>query len=294
MATVRLPINLTDIYQRLNEHASLKGRFIVLPNVNDGGEDTILRHAFQQHYKAMPCVGGYVDGTYDGHGRRSIVEGRDSAWGRKSIGVLQTSDSRSYDCAKLGAHPTWIKWSIPSAEALRQACLAPASRLRHATPALPFSYVSRLRLTASSHLGAIDLTLSPQVQDLGLGHGRKFTEDVAAVREPPQRRRCGADPRPSVQDGSRMVHAVIAGRSIKGGSRVLLAGQGREWPPCPAQWMNQFTAVLPRARRARRAAAAPANSRRAKEPGSGAAVASFNARLSRTKPPSPPTPSNSR
>src|SRR6185437_11542948 len=37
----RLPItNLNDIYGRLNEHDSLRGRFIVLPNVNDGGDDT--------------------------------------------------------------------------------------------------------------------------------------------------------------------------------------------------------------------------------------------------------------
>jgi type III restriction enzyme len=56
----RLTIDdLNEICKRLNEHMSLKDRFILLPNVNDGGSDTILRAGFFECYKNMVCVGGY-------------------------------------------------------------------------------------------------------------------------------------------------------------------------------------------------------------------------------------------
>jgi len=43
--------------------------------------------------------------------------------------VFQTSDCRSRDFARLGSHVTWVKWAKPTAEALRQACLARHSRV---------------------------------------------------------------------------------------------------------------------------------------------------------------------
>jgi type III restriction enzyme len=48
------------LYERLNENANLKGRFIVLPHVQDKGHETLLRSGFAEHYKKMPCVGGYL------------------------------------------------------------------------------------------------------------------------------------------------------------------------------------------------------------------------------------------
>ena len=121
--TLRLSADLTlgEICTRLSNNAQLKGRFILLPNVNAGGDDTILRTGFAKHYIDMPCVGGYVDGGMDGHKRILILEGKDVQWGSKKIGVFQTSDNRRADFADLGNHRTWVKWSRPSAEALRQA-----------------------------------------------------------------------------------------------------------------------------------------------------------------------------
>jgi hypothetical protein len=56
--TLRLSADLTlgEICTRLSNNAQLKGRFILLPNVNAGGDDTILRTGFAKHYIDMPCV----------------------------------------------------------------------------------------------------------------------------------------------------------------------------------------------------------------------------------------------
>jgi len=82
----------------------------------------------------MICVGGYLDGSFGGHRWRQILEGKDVAWGNRRIGVIQTSDSRERDFSKLAVNRTWIKWSAPTAEAIRQACLAPESRIRYTPP----------------------------------------------------------------------------------------------------------------------------------------------------------------
>jgi chromosome segregation protein len=168
----RLPINdLNEIYRRLEEHPSIKDRFILLPNLNDGGADTLLRTAFYEHYKGMRCVGGYVDGTCLAHRKRLIVDGKDPAWGNKRVGLIQTSDSRNEDFSSLGAHPTWIKWSIPSAEGLRQACLAPDSRLSYSPPALPDNYISRIEVTNSRYFGPFEVELNPQFNAVIGGRG---------------------------------------------------------------------------------------------------------------------------
>jgi chromosome segregation protein len=65
-AIQRIPQNvvgdLTDLYEKLNSHKHIKGRFTVFPNVSETGHGTILRSGFANFYKSMPCVGGYTDG----------------------------------------------------------------------------------------------------------------------------------------------------------------------------------------------------------------------------------------
>ena len=105
----------------------LRNRYIVLPNVTDGGYQTLLRSKMSHKYREMPCVGGYLDGTVEkkvGEGNRRILDGLNSDYGNKRLALIQTSDSRTGTFADLGKHSTWIKWSVPTAEALRQACLA--------------------------------------------------------------------------------------------------------------------------------------------------------------------------
>lgn len=78
---VRIPqsvINdLTHLYEVLNSHSYLTGRFIVFPNVTENGHGTLLRSGFANFYKSMPCVGGYTDGPVSkfGRGNRSSLVG---------------------------------------------------------------------------------------------------------------------------------------------------------------------------------------------------------------------------
>jgi type III restriction enzyme len=123
--------SLDQLYAELDRHSWLRGTYIVLPNVTDGGHGTLMRAGMQAKYKDMPCVGGYLDGRIDqkvGEGNRRIFGGNDAAWGNKRIALFQTSDSRSETFGELGRHSAWVKWATPTAEAMRQACLAQESR----------------------------------------------------------------------------------------------------------------------------------------------------------------------
>ena len=151
------------IYKRLNENPMLKGRFIVLPHVQDGGYQTLLRSHFQIHYKNMPCVGGYVDGSIErlGEGNKKILNGENADYGNKPLGVFQTSDSRQEDFASLGTHTTWVKWTKPTAEALRQACLAKKSRISQSKPQSPSIQLCRIAVSDSAFLKKVELELNP-------------------------------------------------------------------------------------------------------------------------------------
>lgn len=161
------------LYDLLDRNAWLKGRYVVFPHASDGGLKTLIRSGFHDKYKAMPCVGVYTDGGVAklGEGNTRILAGEDKAWGNKRVAVIQTSDSRSDTFAKLGKFPTWIKWATPTAEALRQACLAQESRISHSLPALPNIALTRLSVSNSKYMGPIELELNPQYNALIGGRG---------------------------------------------------------------------------------------------------------------------------
>ena len=121
----------------------------------------------------MPFVGGFVDGTLDrlGRGARTIVDGKDAKWGNKRIACFQTSDSRREDHADLGRATTWIKWAVPTAEALRQACLAQESRVSQTTPRIPDVHITSISVSNSSFLGPFHLEFNPQYSALIGGRG---------------------------------------------------------------------------------------------------------------------------
>lgn len=164
---------LNDLEDKLNQQKWLKGKFIILPNVTDGGYKTLFRDGFDKHYKEMRCVGGYVDGDYDatGVGKKNILEGRQQNNGYKPIAVFQTSDNRKRNHADLGLHSTYVKWSEPTAEALRQACLAKESRLSLAEPGLPNLWIASVSVTSSKFLGLVDLDLNQQYNVIIGGRG---------------------------------------------------------------------------------------------------------------------------
>lgn len=177
-ATVqRVPQNvisdLSDLYEKLSSHDHLKGRFIVLPNVSETGHGTMLRSGFGNFYKTMPCVGGYTDEPVSnfGTGNLSIIQGKNRDYGFKAIGVFQTSDNRKRSHADLGKHTTWVKWSEPTAEALRQACLARESRLSQDEPQLPNIWITSITVSSSKFLGNISLDLNQQYNAIIGGRG---------------------------------------------------------------------------------------------------------------------------
>lgn len=172
--TVQLGIaDLNDVMRRLDAFSYLKGRYILLPHVADGGHRTLLRSGFSQHYRSFVGCGGYTDGPLpspdSGAGR--ILDGRDQNYGNKPLAVFQTSDNRHADFRGLGKHSTWVKWSEPSAEALRQSCLARHSRISQRAPRLPALTITRIEVTASIFLGKQNLFLSPQYNVVIGGRG---------------------------------------------------------------------------------------------------------------------------
>jgi chromosome segregation protein len=165
--------SLKDLYDELDKREWLRGHYIVLPNVTDRGHKTLMRTAMHGKYKEMPCVGGYLDGSINnvGTGNKNIFSGRDGKWGNKRIGLFQTSDSRASDFAELGKHSTWVKWAEPTAEALRQACLAQESRISQTRPAMPLVFVTRLSVSNSRFMGPIELELNTQYNAIIGGRG---------------------------------------------------------------------------------------------------------------------------
>ena len=141
--------------------------------MSEGGADTLLRAGNSGKYAAMPCVGGYLDGAIDQHGtgNKSIVEGRASEYGNKRIALFQTSDSRRADHAELAKHSTWVKWAVPTAEALRQACLAQELRIAQKEPELPSVAITALSVSNSAFLGPIQLEFNSQYNALIGGRG---------------------------------------------------------------------------------------------------------------------------
>lgn len=164
---------ITDLYDELNKREHLRNKFIVLPNISEGGSDTILRSGFHPHYKEMPCVGGYIDGsdTQLGEGNKRILNGKDSNYGTKKLGIFQTSDNRRRDFSSLGEHSTWVKWAVPTAEALRQACLAKESRISQISPELPSIFITSIDVSNSKFMGQFDLEFSQQYNAIIGGRG---------------------------------------------------------------------------------------------------------------------------
>ncbi|GFO73639.1 chromosome segregation protein [Bathymodiolus japonicus methanotrophic gill symbiont] len=165
--------SIGDIYRKLDGTDGVKGRYIFLPHVKDGGHKTLMRDGFHEAYAKMPSVGGYVDGKFEGGGvgYLKILNGEVDAWGFKTIAVIQTTDYRADETLANLDTATWIKWREPTAEALRQACLAKESRISLVEPELPNIFIEKIDVTNSSFLSKFDLDLNPQLNSIIGGRG---------------------------------------------------------------------------------------------------------------------------
>ena len=165
--------SFTSLCELLDRTEYLRGHYIVLPNISEGGSSTILRSGFCGAYKDMPCVGGYLDGPLEqlGNGNREILEGRNKDYGFKAIGIFQTSDNRRDDFQDLGIHSSWVKWAIPTAEALRQACLARKTRISNLEPHIPSLIIQSLEVSNSKFMGPASIEFNPQLNCFIGGRG---------------------------------------------------------------------------------------------------------------------------
>lgn len=167
--------DINALHDKLDKHLWLKGRYILLPNVSPAGYKSLLRQSFQTKYNDMPCVGGYLDGDMSVFikkvGEKKILDGGDKAWGHKRLALFQTSDSRATGFSELGKSSSWVKWARPTAEALRQACLAQESRVSHEEPPAPNAWISRIIVSGSKFMGHVDVALNRQYNALIGGRG---------------------------------------------------------------------------------------------------------------------------
>lgn len=164
--------DLVQLDKKLDGLSYCKGKYILLPNVGNGGQDSILRQGFHEHYIKMPCAGGYVDKAISNDsGYQNKINGGDVNYGNKSIALISTSDNRFEDGREFGKFSTWIKWAEPTAEALRQACLAKESRISQVEPELPQIFIKSIDVTASKFLGGFSINLNRQYNALIGGRG---------------------------------------------------------------------------------------------------------------------------
>lgn len=164
--------DLVHLHEKLDELVYCKGKYIILPHVGNGGQHSILRQGFHEHYRKMPCVGGYVDKAIsDEAGYQNKINGGDVNYGNKSIALLSTSDNRYEDGREFGLHATWIKWAEPTAEAIRQACLAKESRISQIEPELPQIFITSIDVTASKFLSAFNINFNRQYNAFIGGRG---------------------------------------------------------------------------------------------------------------------------
>lgn len=172
------------LYELLDRHAYLRGRYIIIPNVSEGGSSTLLRSGHASHYKQMPCVAGYLDGEISqlGEGNKRILNGLNRDYGNKALGIFQTSDNRSRDFQMLGTHVSWVKWAEPTAEALRQACLARESRISQAPPLVPAVTITAINVSNSAFLGPLYVEFNPQYNAIIGGRGTGKSTILEYVR----------------------------------------------------------------------------------------------------------------
>lgn len=166
--------NIEDVQPLLAADDELHGRFIVLPHVKPDGHKTVLRKGFHKRFKDMPYVGGYMDKCYPhqlSDGDRKILDGEIPAWSSEKRGVISTSDARHADFRDIGKHASWIKLASPTAESIRQAMLAPDSRIRHDDPKLPSVVISSITVAGSKYLGDGTYSFNQQMNSIIGGRG---------------------------------------------------------------------------------------------------------------------------
>ncbi|WP_342714642.1 TrlF family AAA-like ATPase [Poseidonocella pacifica] len=175
-----------EISKRLDVVPELQGRFIVLPNVSQGGQHTVLTEGSHADFKSMSYVGGYLDRgqnieTISGKNKRRL-SGEEDIWGNRFVYPLPTSDGRSADFSKAGTNSCWIKLAAPTAEAIRQAFLGHRSRISIEPPLTPTLSVNFIEVSGSEILTDRQIDLSSELNSFigGRGSGKSTLLEYVA------------------------------------------------------------------------------------------------------------------
>lgn len=175
-----------EISKRLDVVPELQGRFIVLPNVSQGGQHTVLTEGSHADFKSMSYVGGYLDRgqnieTINGKNKRRL-SGEEDIWGNRFVYPLPTSDGRSADFSKVGTNRCWIKLAAPTAEAIRQAFLGHRSRISIEPPLTPTLSVNFIEVSGSEILTDRQIDLSSELNSFigGRGSGKSTLLEYVA------------------------------------------------------------------------------------------------------------------
>ena len=213
-----------DIAGLLDELEGLRGKYIVLPNVSQGNNHTVLTEGGHGDFRRMPYVGGYLDRaqTIDtlSPKNQTRLSGTDKTWSLRQIYPLSTSDSRSAHFSNLGQNNAWIKLAEPTAEAIRQAFLGHRSRIRIELPKIPSLVVAAAEIEGSTILQPTALATSPEFNAVigGRGSGKSsFLEYVAFGLG----RSCYDAPRDHYSGTERM-RDLISDTLVSKGGRVSL------------------------------------------------------------------------
>jgi type III restriction enzyme len=169
-----LVFNIAELQGLLDADPELRDRFIIFPHVKPGGHKTVLRAGFHKRFKDLPYVGGYMDQCYPDQlsvRDRKILDGEIPAWASEKRGVFSCSDARHADFRLIGKHATWIKLASPTAESLRQAMLAPDSRIRYEEPKLPSAIIASVKVQGSKYLKDGTYNLNQQMNSVIGGRG---------------------------------------------------------------------------------------------------------------------------
>jgi type III restriction enzyme len=220
----QITCNYADIGGLLDQLEGLRGKYIVLPNVSQGGGHTVLTDGAHGDFRRMPYIGGYLDQGQTtktiGGKNRTRLSGEDKTWSVREIYPLPTSDNRSADFASLGQNNTWIKLATPTAEAIRQAFLGHRSRIRIEPPQIPSLAVAVVEVEGSTILHSSSLPMSPEFNSVigGRGTGKScFLEYVSFGLG----RSCYDVPREHYS-GTQRMHDLINDTIVSKGGRITL------------------------------------------------------------------------
>jgi chromosome segregation protein len=185
-SVTQLPCSYAEIGARLEEINGINGKYIVLPNISEGGRNTALKTGAHAEFKSMMYVGGYLDcgQTVEtlGSKNKARLSGDDRTWSTRRVYPLPTSDCRTSDFGSLGQNSAWIKLSAPTAEAMRQAFLSHQSRISITSPKVPSLFIESVEINGSSIFEKSISKLSPELTSIigGRGSGKStFLEYIA-------------------------------------------------------------------------------------------------------------------